>query len=694
MVASFEHPSHLSGYRERLNAHNRSRRANDRAIIENPLAHLTDAELQVDVRRFVTNVLPSVNYNDLLRAARVAKDIRLYDEAARQTAEHDRRNLLLVSLTNEEKAALRKEKDNTFSERGMSVVIATVSLAAFLQGFVQSSFNGASMYKNQFGLIGESVPNTVGVDDWKLGAANASPWIFAALIGCPLSLPINYWFGRKGAIGIAAFMILCSSTAAIFATSWTALFGIRIVNGVGMGIKAVSTPILASETAVGFWRGSAILAWQLWVAFGIMVSFAFNLLFTRASSDTITFRLIQGAPLVPSLALLFMALFVCPESPRYLLMKGPNYSVEKSFRELRKLRNTELQALRDMYVVYKSIEHEHLDLSDLDPHACRSPGFTWVLRDFIRQYAQLFQRRRLRNALISTSTVSLAQQFCGGTLFKSVGASSIAVSMAYSLGFGAINFLFALPAIRSIDTIGRRRWLNITLPFMAIFMLGAAIILGRILSWLGTDSVHIGIRELSVDASRGGERPHKHSIGKIDSALGQKGSLGLFAGLNIVALVMVFLFVEETKQRSLEELDHIFAVSKRRFIRFQTISYLPWAIRKCIYGSAAPRPVLYQDLVWGSVSSEQGEMKHIPGEAGNHTEPEHVELRTTRASKPHPPTWGQPYAAELPESYPSGFHVPDSIKDQDGPSPRVHMTDSARTNFNFPRRGNGWHVCA
>ena len=31
-----------------------------------------------------------------------------------------------------------------------------------------------------------------------------------------------------------------------------------------MGIKAVSTPILASETAVGFWRGSAILAWQLW----------------------------------------------------------------------------------------------------------------------------------------------------------------------------------------------------------------------------------------------------------------------------------------------------------------------------------------------------------------------------------------------------------------------------------------------
>lgn len=32
----------------------------------------------------------------------------------------------------------------------------------------------------------------------------------------------------------------------------------------GMGIKAVNTPILASETAIGYWRGTSILAWQLW----------------------------------------------------------------------------------------------------------------------------------------------------------------------------------------------------------------------------------------------------------------------------------------------------------------------------------------------------------------------------------------------------------------------------------------------
>lgn len=41
-------------------------------------------------------------------------------------------------------------------------------------------------------------------------------------------------------------------------------------------------------------------------------------------------------------------------------------------------------------------------------------------------------------------------------------------------GKGAINFIFALPAIRTIDTLGRRKWLIITLPLMALSMGAAA----------------------------------------------------------------------------------------------------------------------------------------------------------------------------------------------------------------------------
>ncbi|OPB36848.1 hypothetical protein A0O28_0059280 [Trichoderma guizhouense] len=554
----------------------RGRRPNGNAIIENPLVHLTDEELQTDVRSFVDNHLPSVKYENLLRAARVAKDIRTYDEVAREVG-YRFESSLPVQLTTEEKRALVRERAVPFSEKGMWIVILTVSIAALLQGFVQSSFNGASLYKEEWGLHEHIKPSSR--DNWKFGATNAVPFFVAALVGCPLSLPINYWFGRRGGICVAAFLILAGSIGAAFAKTWYQLFGIRIVNGIGMGIKAVSTPILAGETAVGFWRGSAILAWQLWVAFGIMLGFAFNLIFTRAQSNETTLALINASPTVPSLVLLIIAMFFCPESPRFHLIKGPNYDVQKAYTCMRRIRNTELQALRDIYLVYKSLEQQAMGLGDMDPHAFRSPGFMWVMRDFLRQYMQLFQQRRLYNALISTSTVNLAQQLCG-----------INVLAFYS---GAINFLCGLPA-------GASWAIAINLGFAGILS-------------IVYPSVNAGLKAI--------------------------GALGLFSGLNIVALVMVFLLVEETKRRTLEELDHIFAVSKRKFMRFQVFEYLPWLIQRYILGSPKPRPELYEDLIWGLMEVEELEPFRAAHLLGRDT--------GTQLSVPEP--------VELGQSRPSGF---------------------------------------
>ena len=67
-----------------------------------------------------------------------------------------------------------------------------------------------------------------------------------------------------------------------------------------------------------------------------------------------------------------------------------------------------------MYSVHKSIEQEYLGGVELNHYTVQSPGFFWVMWDFLMQYKQLFQRRRLYNAVISTSVVNLAQQMCGG----------------------------------------------------------------------------------------------------------------------------------------------------------------------------------------------------------------------------------------------------------------------------------------
>ncbi|KAF2971719.1 hypothetical protein GQX73_g1797 [Xylaria multiplex] len=488
------------------------RRNRYQVIIESPLAHLTEEEIERDVREFHREFLPLVNVDRLLRAVQVAKDIRIYDKVARSEEPHAGQGLP-VQLTAEEKVALKKEKDSLPSEPTMLMVFLTVSLAAFLQGFVQSSINGASLYADKFGLDtvkppekrGDSPPKPT-LNDWKLGAVNAAPYLFAALVGCWLALPINERVGRRGAMAIAACLIFASSLGASFCTSWEQLFGVRVLNGIGMGIKAVSTPILASETAVGYWRGTSILAWQLWVAFGIAVGFAFNLIF-------------------------------------YLAGDRPLFSA----------------LLRDK-------------TGELNP-------------------------------------------------------------MLYSLGYGAVNFFFGLPAIRTIDTLGRRKWLVVTLPLMCLFMTSAAlstlipkendarggVIALFIFLFAAAYSPGLGPIPFTLASERLCSISH-YRIGcafavatnllfagllsiffpSIYAELDDGGTLGLFAGLNLVAFILVFLLVEETKRRSLEDLKAIFAVKKSRFTRYQVVEYLPWFCQRYILGRDVPRPELYLDLIWGN----------------------------------------------------------------------------------------------
>lgn len=58
---------------------------------------------------------------------------------------------------------------------------------------------------------------------------------------------------------------------------------------------------------------------------------------------------------------------------------------------------------------------------------------------------------------------------------------------------------------------------------------------------------------------------------------------------------MIFCFVPETKQRTLEELDYIFAIPTRTFIRYQFTKALPhWFNRWILRRDVGPLEPLYQ----------------------------------------------------------------------------------------------------
>lgn len=132
---------------------------------------------------------------------------------------------------------------------------------------------------------------------------------------------------------------------------------------------------------------------------------------------------------------------------------------DKAFMALLRLRKHDIQAARDMYYAYKLLEVE------ADQRKGKS------------LWKEFFTVRRNRRAAQSSFFVMFMQQFCGVNviayystdIFVSSGFSE-PNALLVSLGTGVVNFLFAIPAIYTIDTFGRRNLLLTTFPMMAFFL--------------------------------------------------------------------------------------------------------------------------------------------------------------------------------------------------------------------------------
>lgn len=90
-----------------------------------------------------------------------------------------------------------------------------------------------------------------------------------------------------------------------------------------------------------------------------------------------------------------------------------------------------LQALRDIYLIHRSVELElELEESPVHPAAHHEVGLTYAsyvysaLSHTTRQYGHLFKTPRLRNAVWSTCVLALAQQLCGSMLTPAVDVLS------------------------------------------------------------------------------------------------------------------------------------------------------------------------------------------------------------------------------------------------------------------------------
>lgn len=592
---------------------------NIEAKIKNPLAGIPRHELMAQVEEFAEEkgVAEYVDY--LKKGALVAQDPDNYEDIDGEFA-----------LTPEEVVVLQREVSHKWKvPRTLYLTIITCSIGAAVQGWDQEGSNGANL----------SFPKALGLDTdttygtYIQGLINSGPYIGSAFIGCWLSDPLNFYLGRRGAIFFAAQFCFWPVIGSAVAQTWPQLLVCRLLLGIGMGAKASSVPIYAAENSPAAIRGALVMSWQMWTAFGICLGTCANLVVGRTGA--IAWRLQFGSAFIPAIPLMVL-IFFCPESPRWYMKKNRYPQAMKS---LLRLRNHPIQAARDLYYIHAQLEVER-DLIH---------GSTYVKR-----FVELFTIPRLRRATLASFVVMIGQQMCGiniiafysSTIFVDAGTSEYNALLA-SFGFGLVNFIFAWPAIWTIDTFGRRSLLLFTFPNMAWSLLAA----GLCTLIPGQGSLHLGLVALFIYIFAAfyspGEGPvpftysaevfplsHREvgmawavatclfwaavltvSFPAILKAMGVVGAFGLYAGFNVVAFFMIFLWVPETKQRTLEELDYIFAVPTRTFMKYQINTFLPWWFKRYVLCNkrAKLEPLYHFDRVERVVSEDESD--HIDNKA-------------------------------------------------------------------------------
>ena len=75
-----------------------------------------------------------------------------------------------------------------------------------------------------------------------------------------------------------------------------------------------------------------------------------------------------------------------------------------------------------------------------------------------------------------------------------------------------------------------------------------------------------------------------------------QGTFGFYAALNFLAFWMIFWWLPETKQKTLEELDYVFAVPTRTHMKYQQGQVAPyWIKRYILRKKGLTEPRLYKE---------------------------------------------------------------------------------------------------
>ena len=275
-------------------------------------------------------------------------------------------------------------------------------------------------------------------------------------------------FGRKWTMGFAAIVFQAGAAAMTFAPSFPVIVIGRLLAGIGIGFGVMVAPIYIAEISPTIARGTLTSFPEIFINLGTLLGYISNYAFSGFPAH-VSWRIMLGVGTLPSVFIAF-ALFVIPESPRWLVM-------QKRLKEARSV----------LVKVSESDAEADERLAEIEGAAGGSGSERNVWQELLRPSPAL------RRMLITGLGIRCFQQLAGidalvyysPTVFREAGVKSNAGNLAATVAVGVTKTAFILVAIFLIDRVGRKPLLFVSTTGMTVCMFG----LGLALSLLGHELV-------------------------------------------------------------------------------------------------------------------------------------------------------------------------------------------------------------
>jgi SP family arabinose:H+ symporter-like MFS transporter len=452
-----------------------------------------------------------------------------------------------------------KNKSNTY----LALVCLVAALGGFLFGFDTAVISGTvSLVKK----------------DFSLDAVNEGWFVSCALLGCiagvSISGKLSDKYGRKIVLILSAVLFLVSALGCMLSTSFNLLIISRLVGGLGIGVASMVSPLYISEFSPARFRGMTVSLYQLALTIGIVLAYFSNAYLANHTQDAFAtagmqkifsaevWRAMLGLGALPA-AIFLVMLFLVPESPRWLLLKGQE---QKARAILTKIDGVEVAGHEIADFNRSHDSDEDTSLRQLFTPMYRTPLWIGLLLPFLSQVCGI-------NAVIYYGPRILEQ--AGFTLNNALGGQ---------VTIGLVNVVFTFVAIFTIDKWGRRPLLFVGIggAVLALLVIGLLFafnittgpwILIFILMFIACFAFSFGpvcwvvIGEIFPNAIRGKAMAlatlslwvGNFLVGQLTPLLldgvGPSGTFWLFALCCSPALWITWKLIPETKGKSLETIE-------------------------------------------------------------------------------------------------------------------------------------------